>query len=205
MIATSNRRPQWYFYPAWVVLTTMAIPMAWVIAWGLISLIEGVVGGTIQIGGQTRITEDALLAYILYPLLSLLIGLLQYVLLHRYLSRAGWWIAGTMLGWPLGGALIYVTYTIWPFSLSGDPVWLAALALAFVGTTTGLLQWLVLRRQVGDAGWWILASLVGWGLAGLFLGATITSPAEMLIVGAVPGAVTGLVLWWLLARRPASD
>ena len=26
----------------------------------------------------------------------------------------------------------------------------------------GVLQWLVLRRQMARAGWWVVASVVGW-------------------------------------------
>ena len=113
---TDSRKPEWYFYPGWVVLSAISIPIAWVIYWALISQVEKVMGGTIQVGGQTRITEDFLLLYILCPALGLVTGLLQYLLLRRYLLRMGWWITATTLGWSLafiGGDLLYRTlYTL---------------------------------------------------------------------------------------------
>ena len=109
---TSNTRPRWFFYPAWVASSAISIPIAGAIAWALVSLVEKVVGGTIQVGGHTRITEDYLSAYILLLVLGLLAGFLQYLLLRRHLPRMGWWIAATTLGLLLGlvgGRLLFRT------------------------------------------------------------------------------------------------
>ncbi len=54
---TNNRKSGWFFYPAWVVLSAISIPIAGAISWVLISLAGKVVGGAIQVGGQTRIVE----------------------------------------------------------------------------------------------------------------------------------------------------
>jgi hypothetical protein len=113
---TDNTRPEWFFYPGWVVLSAISIPIAWIIYWALISLIKKVVGDTIQVGGQPHITEDFLLLYILAPAIGLVTGIFQYLLLRRYLLRMGWWITATTLGWSLafiGGDLLYRTlYTL---------------------------------------------------------------------------------------------
>ena len=66
----------------------------------------------------------------------------------------------------------------------------------------GVLQWLVLRRQVARAGWWVLASTVGWIVGGLVSGITDTA-AGWAVLGAVYGAITGAVLVWLLRHRAA--
>ena len=88
----SKLKPRWYFYPVWVVLNTITIPVAFVVAMAIISLIEQFVGGTIQVNGQTRITEDYLGFYVFSPILGLLIGLVQVVLLQRYLPRLRAWV-----------------------------------------------------------------------------------------------------------------
>jgi hypothetical protein len=81
--------------------------------------------------------------------------------------------------------------------------WIVVGALG--GAVTGILQWLVLRAQVSRAGWWVLASTVGWGL-----GMVGTRAFEVLAIfgglvgGAVLGAVTGGALVWLL-RQPAPE
>lgn len=200
MMIAGSRKPKWFFYPGWVVLSTLSIPIAWLISWAIISQIGRVVGGTIEVAGRTRITEDFLLDYVFFTLLVLMTGFLQYLLLRRYLPRAGWWIVATALGWPLGIAVVYLGYAIWPVVLNANSTWSAML----IGAVTGLAQWLVLRRRVPRAGWWVLASALGWGLARLIVGEVFTSLLELLVI-AVPAAVTGLAMWWLLAHLPQHE
>jgi hypothetical protein len=57
-----------------------------------------------------------------------------------------------------------------------------------------MAQWLVLRREVRWAGWWIIVSALAWTLA---LGPLSREP----VVGVTPGAMTGIVLG-LLLRYP---
>ena len=78
--------------------------------------------------------------------------------------------------------------------VSVDVGWVGGVSI--FGTVVGVLQWLVLRRQVPRAGWWVLASTVGW-VVGLPLG-DINGPPGL---GAVYGAFTGTALVWLL-RQP---
>jgi hypothetical protein len=194
----ARRKPEWFFYPAWVVASALPVPIAWFIGWAIISQVERVAGGTIEVAGRTRITEDFLFGYVFVPLLGLLTGFLQYLLLRRYLPRIGWWIAATALGWPLGIAGVYLVYAALPAALEASSTWPLALVLVSVGGATGLAQWLVLRRRVRRAGWWILASALGCGLVRLAAGEAFTSLLEQLMVGVVPGIVTAMALWWLL-------
>jgi len=76
---------------------------------------------------------------------------------------------------------------------------------ALGGAVVGILQWLVLRRQVSRAGWWVLASTVGLGLSMAVAGAFLDMELVGLLVGgAVLGAVTGGALVWLL-RQPVPE
>ena len=52
-------------------------------------------------------------------------------------------------------------------AFDADAGWVAGTGL--FGTAAGVLQWLVLRGQVPGAGWWVLASTVGW-VAGIPMG-----------------------------------
>ena len=88
----------------------------------------------------------------------------------------------------------------WSADPGGDVGFVVAVAAG--GTVLGLLQWLVLRRQVARAGWWVLASTVGWVVGGFVSGIT-DAAAGWAVLGAVYGAITGIVLVWLL-RRPAA-
>jgi hypothetical protein len=77
---------------------------------------------------------------------------------------------------------------------------------AVSGAVAGILQWIVLRRQVSRAGRWVLASAVGWamgcGILGI-AGPKVHSMAGFVLTlawsGALGGAITGIALVWLLA------
>ena len=73
------------------------------------------------------------------------------------------------------------------------------------GAVVGIAQWFVLRRQVSRAGWWVLASIVGFVVASTVQFAVAVSlVAASVVVGAVYGAITGGVLVWLL-RQPVTE
>ncbi len=110
---------------------------------------------------------------------------------------------GSMAGFGVGKVL---QNAIWQ-GLPGD--WVCC--MVFAGTSIGLLQALVLRREISGAGWWVLASTVGLplGLAlGGALGSALQSPSvQPIVVAPSIGAAQWLVLrrrvsragWWILA------
>lgn len=117
--------------------------------------------------------------------------MLQWLVLRKHLARAGWWVAASLAAVAVvGGVILGVGL------LDADVGWVAGMS-AF-GTVVGVLQWAMLKRQVHRAGWWVLASTVGW-VAGMPLGDIAGPPA----LGAVYGVVTGTMLVWLL-RHEAS-
>jgi hypothetical protein len=115
---------------------------------------------------------------------GLVIGILQWVVLRQHLRQAGWWILASAVGWATGWAVVLALVSPEAGTLTG----------IVLGSVTGTLQWLVLQRQLYQAGWWIVVSTLGWtvGLTGL---------TGELLVGAVVGAVTGIALE-LLLRYP---
>lgn len=198
---TNNRKPGLFFYPAWVTLSSISIPIAWIIAWALISQVEKIAGGTIQVGGHTRITEDYLSSYIFLPVLGLLAGFLQYLLLRRLLPRMGWWIAATTLG--LLSGLVGVRLLSRTLHDTLDSIWLGMLMTTLIGGSMGLAQWLVLHQRVHHAAWWILANVLGWGVVGwgaVTLSNQMVVPAVGILL--VPGITTSIALWLLLDRLP---
>jgi len=141
------------------------------------------------------------------------LAIAQGLILRPYLHGAGWW--GLALGVTLwvGSSLTEVIAFINIDLLTAGFVADALLA----GGVCGVLQWLILRRQVERAGWWVLAWTVGWVV--LFVVAVLVAFAASAIVGgafdsfanlaigyaaggAAMGATTGVVLVWLL-RQPA--
>ncbi len=148
----------------------------------------------------------------------------MWLVLRRHLERAGWWVLATIAGvlvTLLLESLLFVPLTVDIMIKARESgnvevlrVWLVRES-AFNGAVLGILQWLVLRRQLAKAGWWVLASTGGYVAAGyvasrvtVFLyGATldVTLPIQQVVTsvasGPVYGAITGVALMLLLSRR----
>ncbi len=145
-------------------------------------------------------------------------GVLQWLVLRRQIARASRWVlASTVAGAVIGvvGVALGATLGFSTRWVGGGPEttgetssgeWALFVLLGLYGTVLGVLQWLVLRRQVARAGWWVLASTVGWVVGGLvagLVGATVGVDLSWAGLGAVYGAITGPVLVWLLRHRAA--
>ena len=197
-MTTIYKKPGWFFYPGWVALTTLALPVAWAITFIILDQVVQVVGGRVMINDRSRITEDWLAGYIFVPTLGLTIGLSQYLLLRRYLPRIGRWVGATTLGWLLASVIGYVS-TFLPGRLLGANVnWFVLLMIALIGGFVSFMQWLVLRRRVPRAGWWIPATMAGWMAARLIAGEGTTGPLDIWYLGILPAIATSVTLWLLL-------
>jgi hypothetical protein len=133
--------------------------------------------------------------------------------LHAELTRRGFWLRWlpTFVGFIAGGALATAA--------SGrlDSLAAAVVGGALAGAVIGGGQWLVLRRLLPGAAWWIVATAVGQA-AGLAVGAALvgyeTGPGDLAVQGAVTGLAIGALqalvlrrggangLWWALAMPP---
>jgi hypothetical protein len=136
------------------------------------------------------------------------LGTVQWLVLRRQVSRSGWWVLASTVGGAVGGAMALVV----------DEAQIFAIVLAMFGASVGIAQWLVLRRQVARAGWWVLASIVVGGAVGgavdLVLGGTrgwdlfvviMLLPVGGVVALAGYGAITGGVLVWLLRQSAAKE
>jgi len=129
-----------------------------------------------------------LLGRLILPQLALVIagvsiGIFQWLVLQGRVSRPWRWIPSTSLGW-IAGYLIALYMIPEAFMLEG----------MVIGLTTGVAQWLLLRRELHWAGWWIVFSVIGW-ITGFTLFPGIFS------TGIMAGALTGICLEVLL-RNP---
>ena len=133
--------------------------------------------------------------------------------LHSGPTRRGFWLGWlpTLFGFIGGGALA----TAVSGRLDSLPAAVAGGALA--GAVIGGGQWLVLRRLLPGAAWWIAASAVGQAV-GLAVGAPLvgygTEPRDLAVQGAITGLAIGALqtlvlrrgaangLWWALAMPP---
>lgn len=147
-------------------------------------------------------------------------GFMQWLVLRRQIAGAGWWVLASTLGFAIAvvAAMTYPVLSLadsLAFSLDGNPIAAPILIGVVFGVAGGILPWIVLRRKITRAGWWVLAHLLG-SLVGGALGIItfhvvsligfyqFTWAAAGAMFGAGLGAITGITLVWLL-RQPVSE
>ena len=172
-----QRRPGWRVWFLWL--------MAGAYGWGTAVEVTGLGELTLQ-SSPPRI----LAAYLGVTIAGILVGVLQWLVLRRKVARAGRWVLAS-----LGAAAIFGVVVFGVGMVNADVGWVAGTGL--FGTVAGVLQWLVLKRQVRGAGWWVLASTVGW-VVGIPVGEMVGWNG----LGAAYGIITRTVLVWLLRQRP---
>ena len=139
-----------------------------------------------------------------------LIGIMQWRVLRKQISIGTVWLWISSISWAIG---ILVLFFMLLFGIGGPMVGGATLTSGtFVGLVVGSIQYIVLRRQVSQAGWWVLASTAGWVIVGWSIawhgwnlwklfGWSSGGFVAFGIGHALYGAITGFALVWLL-RRP---
>lgn len=155
------------------------------------------------------------------------VGLAQWLVLREPLPairRRMWLLAtvsGAVVAWGVGMAL--GTSMGDAAAGAGPPSgWLlfggAAAIGAIAGVMLGAPQWLVLRRAVQRAGWWVAVHAIAWatGMLVAFLGMALideNTPVSLvaavgaatgLAMGALVASMTGLALVWLVKPRQAN-
>jgi len=177
-----QKRPGWRVWFLWL--------MACSIGWG-----EGVYLGWFSSDEPktlASIPPVMLAGYMGVVAGGMLIGALQWLVLRWHINQAIRWVGANAVGVVLIGGVIFGVGTIDP-----DAGWLIGVSL--VGVVLGILQWAVIRKHIPRAGWWVLASSLGWGI-GMPAGDAAGPPG----LGAVYGALTGVVIVLLLRQRSIS-
>jgi hypothetical protein len=113
-----------------------------------------------------------------------LVGVFQWLVLQGRIARPWHWIVATSIGWMAG-------YFITLFMLPNE---LETLTGTIIGLTTGIAQWMILRKEFHWATWWIVFSTMGWTTGLTLLPGTLST-------GTMAGALTGLCLE-ILFRNP---
>ena len=130
------------------------------------------------------------------------IGIAQGFVLRRRIGSMGSWVlvtsAGFGVGKWMGEGLVQGTPAVVGHGLSG----------AIIGAWLGVAQWLILRRHVVHAEWWVLATIPAWALGWSLISLAEDSAGfstSMLVGGigsALAGVVTGIILIRLLRPGP---
>jgi hypothetical protein len=204
-LMTIIKKPEWTFYPAWVLLTVLSIPIAFGLSMFILGLVMDFVGDTIYVNGIRHFTEDYLFNFLFFPTLFLLSGLLQYSLLRRYAPKMGWWILATGAGGLFAVAVIGLLQLMLDSTIFS--LWNGTLVFATIGGMIGLSQWVFLRRHIPKAYWWIFASILGWGLAVLGSLTSIQNGSILaqLLAFSLPPAIVASFAWWHLLKPKAQQ
>ncbi|PSB22199.1 CHAT domain-containing protein [Phormidesmis priestleyi ULC007] len=152
---------------------------------------------------------------------GILVGLAQWLVLRKLITRPNRWVFATGVGWALGrilAALIFSNAT----DYSMGSILAVIFGTPFTFALLGLAQWFFLKERFADARWWIFATTVG-GTIGVALSVAIFSAILVIapnissesdritltiilgIIGftvgvTIFGATTGIAMVWLLKQ-----
>ena len=133
------------------------------------------------------------------------LGIAQWLILRRFIARAGWWVLASIVGLAVGFGVCSAVLFADDFAQDVGFAIAGAVAGTVIGAALGIAQWLVLRRHVARAGWWVLASAVGVAIFETVDFAMQFDAGPVFLVGvAAYSAITGGVLVWLL-RQPTAE
>jgi len=219
---SQSNRLDWTLWRRWVAANAVAeligLGGSALVLIGLIALVD-----ENSVGGILLMAAGAILLGTMLE--GVVVGLLQWCVLRDALPtlpRRSWVTAtaiGALIAWLLG----MIPSTAMSLAGSGaesaapaaePPAWLfylLAAGMGFVlGPVLGTPQWVVLRKHVRRAGWWVLANALAWmvGMVIIFLGTSaipegpIPPAVIMLLVGCVfaAGAAVGAVHGLFLIR-----
>jgi len=184
------------FWLTWVAASTAAILLGFALLYAGILLAKIIVPST---------NEDSLMSVLTFPVLATVQGALQWLVLRTRIPRTGWWVLATGAGTLAAVALAVGLVQAVSRAAGRDRFWESwpdLLALfGLIGLFLALAQLPVLWRRVRGLAIWPLVGIVAWLAVGLVMGKSIDRTTDVLALGAVPAAFTGLGLIWL-TRSP---
>lgn len=180
-------RPHRNFLFLWVVANAISYSIGGIISAFVTDYVTGLLGGLLS-----------------FAVMSMAIALMQWLVIRKQIRGLGW-LWATWLGGTLGGTLS--SLVTWQLAIAyGDAIDFLVLYTCLRGLTTGLAQWVVLRKYSHLAQWWIVGTTASWYLSlqvGIFLIDKQLGHFLTLVIGAIYGLLTGitlLLLFWLRRR-----
>lgn len=183
---------------------TSSIGLQWVVF-----TILGSSLGSLIANAAARPMPDDLTQIVGWTVAGICVGAAQWVVLRRQLRAARWWVLGSAVGWLLGTVLFVPGGTFLYFLVAlltgGNPHFFSGPdnGLA-VGLSVGFVQWLLLRRELTGAGWWVVATALAWTLFYIPQDSGPASINAAIVLGILSGSLTGIVLVWKIGKPSGS-
>ena len=162
----------------------------------------------VLVGGWVDNTIGSFGLAVLAPIFGTVVGSFQWWVLRKRLPQARWWVLATALASAIGFLIAMAVSNAVSVFVS-DAVIIDTVSYSLMGLVIGSAQWLVLRKQIYQSHWWILASVLGIA-ATLFAivyssrfegGSFLQSYLSLFgIFGIIYGVITGFALVWLLPQ-----
>ncbi|MDE5095705.1 MAG: hypothetical protein O4804_16225 [Trichodesmium sp. St11_bin5] len=189
-----SQKVGWWFWFQWV----LANMVGWFVGLFVFGFLGEVVDNTIGSFGLA----------VFGTVFGAVVGSLQWWVLRKRLSQARWWILATVLA----SAILFSTAVVLSNAVSdvvSNTVIQGVVISSLMGLVIGSAQWLVLRKQIYQSHWWILASVLG--IAATLFAIVYSSRLEQMsiwdlilfllgIFGIIYGGITGFALVWLLPQ-----
>jgi len=169
--------------------------LAFPLMWGVADVIEEALGA-----GVAMVTAGALFG----AFIGAGLGIGQWLVLRSEVSGMNGWIPASIIAGAAGLAAGFAIFVPFVDDETVPEVLVGLMFGAILGLALGIGQSLILRRQMGQAGWWVLFSTValaaGMGV-GLPLGGEGREVISLGSMALVIAAVSGIGMVWLL-RQP---
>lgn len=149
---TSNEMVVRRFWLRWLIACTVSLAIGLAVFFALV----------LGIGSDQELSILLALAIVGGAVLGAVVGAGQWFVLRRRFEGSGQWIWVSALGGAVGGGTAVAVADrvgdMWGFEVG------FLLGCAVLGAGLGLAQWFLLRSRLPHAGWWVLASSVGFAL-----------------------------------------
>ena len=108
------------------------------------------------------------------------------------------WMLASILGFAVGAAMANAVSDL--------------IFTTLFGAVGGFMQWLVLRRQIAGAGWWVLGSTLGFAIAPIAALAGVMAVSQVMsldgnpltapiLLGVLSGVLSAICPWLILRRQ----
>jgi hypothetical protein len=160
--------------------------LQFIIFWALTSAFGLAVGFFLGIGLGSGTPNEIIIAGAIIS--AIVIGWIEMLLLLlQRVPVKWWWVINTVVALFTWGAAypIYLAMNIW----SG----------LIMGLLLGMFQYINLRNRVERAALWLVANMIGWGLA-LAVFPLLLTLMDPLLVWVVCGLIGGAITGWAMSR-----